>query len=515
MKKLIISIGLVMLCLMTSVYSAKLDINNISSEQQYGVVRSVKINNGEEYITDGEYNVIAGPFKYVSSYNSFPLAEKADGGQMMFDIDGTLLAEVGPGGSIHPVANGLYAVSPTVKGMNDTGEFILYDYETKKELTRTHKPFFYYLEEQNEKMFIDKDGRYAIIDKYGNYLTDFIYDEVKKRFNPDYEPYPKAYAIVVINGDEQYIDWDLNVIDLADYDGSRFITQFYHMINNNEHFKEYFHAESGTMHAVYNIETKEFLIPFQEEYTFTEMDDEIIIIKKDNKYGLMDYFSNVVVEPVYDTLLFSPLDGFLTYRKDSVTGFFDISRKTEVSEFHGSLASDGVMISSYYDYSGEYRQYCSEIKNFAGHNLTGKIYRFVEYRDGVFYSMESYDASNAEIIEFDRNFTIINLNGKYLDFDGTIRDSRTLVPMREIVEGLGGRVDWSADTMTATAYIDGKTISMSIGNNVITVDGKEQVIDVPAQLINEKTMLPVRALCENLGADVGWDERIRCVYISR
>ena len=140
---------------------------------------------------------------------------------------------------------------------------------------------------------------------------------------------------------------------------------------------------------------------------------------------------------------------------------------------------------------------------------------YAEYKDGVYTNIESYDPYKAVPVEFDSGFTVINLNGKYLDFDGTIRESRTLVPMREIVEGLGGEVLWDSDSFTATAKIDGKTISMSIGNNVITVDDTEIVIDVPAQLINEKTMLPVRALCENLGAEVGWDERIRCVYIIR
>lgn len=515
MKKILISVVAVMCCFWCTVGAMKLEEKDIVSSQNIGDVLAVKVKDAGDYIVDLEGNVISGPFEYVSSYSGFPLAQKQDGARELYDIDGTLLVSAGAKGEVYPPANGLYAVSPTVKSMNEIGEFIIYDYQTRKEIGRTYKPFFYYLEQQNEKMFIDRDGKYAIIDKFGNYLTDFIYDDVKKRFNPDYEPYPEAYAIVVSDGVEKYIDWELNEIDISNYNGGRFITQFYHMNYNYENYKEFYHAESGDFHAIYNGEKGEFLIPFQNEFSFKEMNDEYIIITKNEKYGIMDYNENVIVEPIYDTLDFTELEGFLGYRRGEVTGYFDVERLMEVSDFQGQLAGNGVILHSYYDYSGEYRKYCTEIKNFAGHNLTGDIYRFAEYKDGVYTNIESYDPYKAVPVEFDSGFTVINLNGKYLDFDGTIRESRTLVPMREIVEGLGGEVLWDSDSFTATAKIDGKTISMSIGNNVITVDDTEVVIDVPAQLINEKTMLPVRALCENLGADVGWDERIRCVYIVR
>ena len=126
---------------MTSVaFADKIDKTNINYEQEYGSIRAVRISGSSEYITDSDYNIIAGPFDAISSYNAFPLAYKNDGGKVMFDLDGSVLAEVGSEGEIHPVANGLYAVSPSVKSMSETGEFILYDYSTKKELTMNRPP---------------------------------------------------------------------------------------------------------------------------------------------------------------------------------------------------------------------------------------------------------------------------------------------------------------------------------------------------------------------------------------
>ena len=47
------------------------------------------------------------------------------------------------------------------------------------------------------------------------------------------------------------------------------------------------------------------------------------------------------------------------------------------------------------------------------------------------------------------------------------------------------------------------------------INGEEKQIDVPAKLRNDKTMLPLRALAESVGAEVSWDGRIRCVYIEK
>ena len=106
------------------------------------------------------------------------------------------------------------------------------------------------------------------------------------------------------------------------------------------------------------------------------------------------------------------------------------------------------------------------------------------------------------------------MNGKYLDFDGVIRRDRTLVPVRDIIEALGGTVDYSDSDKSVRAALGGSIIDMRIDSAVMTVDGAEKALDVPAQLIGEKTMLPLRALAESAGFAVDWDERIKCVYIS-
>lgn len=499
------------------VSAIKLDSDKITYTQQIGKLFSAQTADGK-YLLDENHNVLSGPYPQISDFSGFAYAETADGGKIMFDENGEILASVKKGGEIHPPANGIYIVSPNTNKTDGQGEYIIYDYETRKELFKTDTFIFYYLEQQSEKIFIERNGKYALISRDGKYLTDFIYDGVKKRFNPDYAPYPKAYAIVIQNGEEKYIDWNLNEINLENYNGERFITQFYSVAKSDGQTGDFYVGESGDFSSVYDNKTGKFLFPFIKEIKISALDSNLILCKKGDKMGAIDYSGNEKIPFIYENLSLSGWDnGFYIFTKDGKFGLLDGDRNIPVSDFAGVPTENGIMIKNYTDYSSGYKKYCAEIVNFRGRNLTGEVYLEVKYENGNYFYTNirgDYEDINTPVY-FDKNFAIINLNGKYLPFDGVIKDDRTLVPMREICEGLGGKVTWNEKTRTAKADFGKKQIEMTIDNNIIKVNGENQTIDVPAQLINEKTMLPVRALCENLEAFVEWDELIKCVYITK
>ena len=95
-----------------------------------------------------------------------------------------------------------------------------------------------------------------------------------------------------------------------------------------------------------------------------------------------------------------------------------------------------------------------------------------------------------------------------------IENSRTLVPLRAIFEALGASVDWDGGTKTVTAVKGGLTISLQIGSNVLNKNGEKIILDVSAQLVNSRTLVPVRAVAESFGAIVEWDEDARTVIIN-
>ena len=78
-----------------------------------------------------------------------------------------------------------------------------------------------------------------------------------------------------------------------------------------------------------------------------------------------------------------------------------------------------------------------------------------------------------------------------------INESRTMVPIRVIIESLGGTAEWDEATRTVTLTIDGKVLKMTI----------DQVIagfDAPAVIHDSRTFVPIRYVAEAVGANVDW-----------
>ena len=86
--------------------------------------------------------------------------------------------------------------------------------------------------------------------------------------------------------------------------------------------------------------------------------------------------------------------------------------------------------------------------------------------------------------------------------------------MRFLFEQMGAEVEWEEETQTAVVTKDEDIISFSIDNNNANVNGNIKTMDVPARLINDKTMIPVRFLSEELGCTVEWDEETNTVIIT-
>jgi hypothetical protein len=100
------------------------------------------------------------------------------------------------------------------------------------------------------------------------------------------------------------------------------------------------------------------------------------------------------------------------------------------------------------------------------------------------------------------------------DVSPTIIDGRTLVPLRAIFEALGATVEWNAETVTVTAKKDNTIIILKVNDKYPLVNGKQQELDVPATVINDRTMVPVRFIANSLGTYVRWDGELATVSIT-
>lgn len=108
------------------------------------------------------------------------------------------------------------------------------------------------------------------------------------------------------------------------------------------------------------------------------------------------------------------------------------------------------------------------------------------------------------------------LNGQQLSFDVApiIIDGRTLVPMRVIFEALGADIEWNQNTREVTGVRGNTTVRLQIDNAVATVNGNNVTLDVPARLIDGRTLVPLRFVGESLDADVQWNGATRTVTID-
>lgn len=109
---------------------------------------------------------------------------------------------------------------------------------------------------------------------------------------------------------------------------------------------------------------------------------------------------------------------------------------------------------------------------------------------------------------------LINNQPLVVPVSPVIQDGRTLVPLRAIFEALGADVAWDGNTRTVTGARDDTTIKLQIDNKIATINGIPVELDVPARIINDSTLVPVRFIAESLGADVDWHQESQSVIIS-
>ncbi len=108
------------------------------------------------------------------------------------------------------------------------------------------------------------------------------------------------------------------------------------------------------------------------------------------------------------------------------------------------------------------------------------------------------------------------MNDQILAFETApvIEDDFTLVPMRFLFEQMGAEVTWDDATQTATAALNNKSVTFTIDDTEAEVNNSAVTMDVPARLINDKTMVPLRFLSEELGYTVTWDDAANTAIIE-
>ncbi|WP_153977112.1 CotH kinase family protein [Paenibacillus xylanilyticus] len=100
------------------------------------------------------------------------------------------------------------------------------------------------------------------------------------------------------------------------------------------------------------------------------------------------------------------------------------------------------------------------------------------------------------------------------DQDPLEQSGRVMVPVNAILEALGAEVTWDKTAKTVTAVLNDQTLVLQIGSSTATVNGETLDIDAPAIILNSRTLVPVRFISEGLGLTVDWDQTAAQVSLT-
>lgn len=111
------------------------------------------------------------------------------------------------------------------------------------------------------------------------------------------------------------------------------------------------------------------------------------------------------------------------------------------------------------------------------------------------------------------NRVMVNSKNLKLDVAPTIVEGRMLVPLRAIFEALGCEVKWIPESRTVIGGNSKVNIELQLDNKSAKVNGVAVTLDVPAMIIGNRTLIPLRFLSENMGANVTWDGATKTAVI--
>ena len=100
------------------------------------------------------------------------------------------------------------------------------------------------------------------------------------------------------------------------------------------------------------------------------------------------------------------------------------------------------------------------------------------------------------------------------DVPAQIINNRTMVPIGHIFNALGAKVTWDGATKTATGEKDGTKVVLQIDNTTASINDKAITLDTPAMIVNDRTMVPAWFVSEAFGAKVYWDGSTSTVRIA-
>ncbi len=132
----------------------------------------------------------------------------------------------------------------------------------------------------------------------------------------------------------------------------------------------------------------------------------------------------------------------------------------------------------------------------------------------------AFAANEETVIKLQIDNPNMTVNGETAEIDpgrGTVPviiNDRTLLPVRSVIEAVGGTVGWEQSTQTVTLNYKDDEIQLVIDSETAYLNGVANTLDSAPVVINDRTMLPIRFIAESFKFDVDWEQSTQTVTIT-
>lgn len=376
---------------------------------------------------------------------------------------------------------------------------------------------------------VEKEGKFGYIDHDGKLVLPLEYDFV--------QPFRKGYAAVKKTDDNGNEVW--GIIDkkgcFKALEGVAGISAFNNGIarawrNNAEIFINTDGNEVNTLNT-----KPEILNKYDVVRNFVE--GRAVVAKSvypewQTKYGVIDEVGNEII-PMEFSYISDYCEGMTSVNLNrGKNAYFDINGnkvtpfKYDVTQNFHELCSV-VGIGNYKEGSlvlGVINKYGNEIVPLIFNHISNIYdgYALIGYENGdnqyvktskkigILKLPENYDLDNGTT-----KFISVLINDKkvYFDQDPIIHSNRVLVPIRAVMESMGANVAWDENNYVTVTKGDRK-IELTIGETEALLNGEIVYLDVPAEIISGRTLVPVRFIAQCLNYNVEWNPDTQTVSIT-
>lgn len=223
----------------------------------------------------------------------------------------------------------------------------------------------------------------------------------------------------------------------------------------------------------------------QTEFVYTHLgtfEEGLCPVATEAGWGYLNAQFSMVIPPVWDSAgSFS--EGFAPVSKDGLYGYINTAGKIALAPQYVACGQVCFGLAPVCRQDGRYEFI--------------RVEKFVSAFEGA-------QQQNTLTFRIGQPTMIVSGVEMALDVAPAIHEGHTLLPIRMVVEAIGGTVDWNPEDGKVTIRCQSHVVILHVGQKAAFVDGRTTLLAVPPVIENERALIPLRFVAESLDCDVHW-----------